>query len=59
MGNTLKGAGVREYGIVDPVKEKVVVYYYESDSDPCLYSFDASIPVNIYPGLDICIRHLL
>ena len=52
-------AGVREYWIVDPVKEKVVVYYYESDSDPCLYSFDASIPVNIYPGLDICIRHLL
>lgn len=46
-------AGVREYWIVDPAKEKVVVYCYENDSDPCLYSFDADVPVGIYPGLTI------
>ena len=52
-------AGVREYWIVDPVKEKVVVYCYENDSDPYLYSFDVDIPVGIYPGLTIRIRDLL
>lgn len=52
-------AGVREYWIVDPAKEKVVVYCYENDSDPCLYSFDVDIPVGIYPGLTIRIRELL
>ena len=52
-------AGVREYWIVDPAKEKVVVYCYENDSDPCLYSFDADVPVGIYPGLTIRIRDLL
>ena len=50
--------GVREYWIVDPAKEKVVVYCYENDSDPCLYSFDADVPVGIYPGLTIRIRDL-
>ena len=52
-------AGVREYWIVDPVKEKVVVYCYENDSDPYLYSFDVDIPVGIYSGLTIRIRDLL
>ena len=52
-------SGVREYWIVDPAKEKVVVYCYENDSDPCLYSFDADVPVGIYPGLTIRIRALL
>ena len=45
--------------IVDPVKEKVVVYCYENDSDPYLYSFDVDIPVGIYSGLTIRIRDLL
>ena len=52
-------AGVREYWIIDPAKEKVVVYYYDRDSDPCLYSFDSDIPVGIYPGLSIKINDLL
>lgn len=52
-------AGVREYWIVDPMKEKVVVYYYDHDSDPSLYSFDSDISVGIYPGLTIRIRDLL
>ena len=52
-------AGVREYWIVDPVKEKVVVYCYENDSELYLYSFDVDIPVGIYSGLTIRIRDLL
>ena len=52
-------SGVREYWIVDPAKEKVVVYYYDRDSDPSLYSFDSDIPVGIYPGLTIKIDDLL
>lgn len=52
-------AGVREYWIIDPAKGKVVVYYYDRDSDPCLYSFNSDIPVGIYPGLMIKINDLL
>lgn len=52
-------AGVQEYWVVDPAKEKVVVYCYEHDSDPCLYSFDSDIPIGIYEGLTIRIRDLL
>lgn len=33
-----------------------MVYYYDRDSDPCLYSFDSDIPVGIYPGLSIKIK---
>ena len=64
MDYSLKNAlysqsGIREYWIVDPAKEKVVVYCYEQDDDPYLYTFDAKIPVGIYPGLTIRIRDLL
>ena len=52
-------SGVREYWIVDPAKEKVVVYCYDHDSDPCLYSFDSDIPVGIYQRLMIRIWELL
>ena len=54
-----RSAGVREYWIIDPAKGKVVVYYYDRDSDPCLYSFNSDIPVGIYPGLMIKINDLL
>lgn len=64
MDYSLKNAlysqsGIREYWIVDPAKEKVVVYCYEQDDDPSLYTFDADIPVGIYPGLTIRIKDLL
>lgn len=43
-------AGVREYWIVDPKKEKVIVYIFGEDSDVSLYGFDSEIPVGIYQG---------
>ena len=52
-------AGVREYWVVDPVKERVTVYHYENDFAPMIYSFSQDIPVGIYPGLNIKIKDLL
>lgn len=45
-----EAAGVREYWIVDPEKEKVIVYVFGEDSDVSLYGFDSEIPVGIYQG---------
>lgn len=52
-------AGVREYWIVDPAKERVTVYYYEEDAAPVIYPFASSVEVNIFPGLCITIADLL
>ena len=52
-------AGVREYWVVDPVKERVTVYHYENDVAPMIYSFSQDIPVGIYPGLNIKLKDLL
>ena len=43
-------AGVREYWIVDPEKEKVLVYDLEGDTFPAIYGFDSCIPVGIFSG---------
>ena len=43
-------AGVREYWVVDPKKEKVIVYIFGEESDVSLYGFDSEIPVGIYQG---------
>ncbi len=60
LKNTLySNAGVREYWIVDPAKERVTVYHYEDDAAPVIYSFTQDIPVGIYPGLTIKINELL
>ena len=42
-------AGVREYWIVDPDKDRVTVYNFDSDSME-EYSFTDNIPSGIYPG---------
>ena len=43
-------AGVREYWIIDPENEKVMVYVFEKDVLPTQYSFDDVIPVGISEG---------
>ena len=43
-------AGVKEYWIVDPKNEKVIVYVFEDDYLPTQYSFDDTIPVGISGG---------
>ena len=52
-------AGVREYWIVNPMKQTVQVYYFGNVEDSTQYSFDDEISVGIYDDLKICITDLL
>ena len=45
-------SGVREYWIVDPIKRRVTVYFFEKELVE-EYSFGADIPVGIYGGFTI------
>lgn len=44
--------GVREYWIIDPKHEKVLVYFFEESAFPNIYSFDTPIPVRIYQNAE-------
>lgn len=58
--NTLySNAGVREYWIVDPAKERTTVYRYEEDVAPIIFPFTQAITVGIYGDLQITISDLL
>ncbi len=48
-------AGVREYWIVDPAREEVMVYRLEKETME-QYSFGENVPVGIYDGFSICIQ---
>ena len=52
-------AGVREYWIVDPAKERTTIYRYEEDAAPMIFSFEQTIMVGIYGDLNITISELL
>lgn len=41
-------AGVREYWIVDPEKESIIVYDIEHDIQVSVYSFESQVPVKIF-----------
>lgn len=45
-------SGVREYWIVDPIRQRVTVYFFEKESVE-EYSFGTDIPVGIYEGFMI------
>lgn len=45
-------AGVREYWIVDPEKNRILVYNFETE-DTLEYSFSDSVQAGIYPGFCI------
>lgn len=45
-----ENAGVREYWIIDPKNRRTLVYFFENDSFPNIYTFDQPIPVGIYGG---------
>ena len=52
-------AGVREYWIVDPEKERTTIYYYEKDVSPTIILFNQPITCGIYVDLKINISELL
>lgn len=52
-------AGVREYWIVDPEKERTTVYRYEEDAAPTTVPFHQPVTVGIYSDLTINIATLL
>ncbi|MCI9568514.1 MAG: Uma2 family endonuclease [Lachnospiraceae bacterium] len=51
-------AGVREYWIVDPIKQIILVYDMEHDAAPAIYSLNDTIKVNIYDDLEIVFSKL-
>lgn len=48
-----QAAGVREYWIVDPIKQVVIVYDMEHDDGPALHTLKDSIKANTYSNLEI------
>ena len=47
-----RSAGVREYWIVDPDKNRILIWNFESE-DTIEYSFSESVKAGIYPDLSI------
>lgn len=52
-------AGVREYWIADPEKERTTVYRFEEDAAPLVIPFNQTISVGIYEDLQITISELI
>ncbi|MEE1085777.1 MAG: Uma2 family endonuclease [Schaedlerella sp.] len=52
-------AGVREYWIVDPEKERTTIYRYDEDAAPTIIPFEQAIQVGIYSDLQVTIIDLL
>ncbi len=50
-----RAADVREYWIVDPTKEMIIVYRFEKETMDD-YSFGMDVPVGIYEGFSITIQ---
>ena len=52
-------AGVREYWIVDPAKERTTVYHYEEDVAPIMIPFSHPVQCGVFKDLQITIDDLL
>ena len=55
-----ENAGVREYWILDPYQEKLLIYWFEQDDIPQIRGLEEPVPVGIYGGdLIIDLKHIL
>lgn len=53
-------AGVREYWILDPYQQKLLVYFFESEVCPVIYGLQEPIAVGIFDGLlEIDFSHIV
>ena len=57
--NLYMAAGVREYWIVDPLRQRTIVYRLESGDAPTIFAFSQPVSVGIFPDLEICIADLI
>lgn len=46
-------AGVKEYWVVDPFKETIMVYWFEDETQNCLYGFQEEVKCRLFPGLSV------
>jgi len=46
-------AGVKEYWVVDPVKETVMVWWFEDEAKNFLYGMRDEIEFHLFPGLKV------
>ncbi len=46
-------AGVREYWVVDPMKEIVMVWFFEDESQNDCYTFEDEIPFRLFPDVKV------
>ena len=53
-----ESVGVREYWIVDPEKQRVMVYGFENDTVE-QYDFEETVPVGIYEGFSIHMQQFI
>lgn len=56
--NLYHDKGVREYWIVNPVTQEIVVYLFGEEMEVLQYTFDDKVKVNIYEDLYIDFREL-
>lgn len=52
-------SGVREYRIVDPEKQRTMIYRYEDDAAPMIVPFEQDLAVGIYNDFMINVSKLL
>ena len=57
--NLYMAAGVREYWIVDPLRQRTIVYHLESGDAPTIFAFNQTLSVGIFPELEICIADMI
>lgn len=55
--NTLySDAGVREYWIIDPARQRSTIYYFEEDAAPMIVPFDQPIASEIFMNMKITMQ---